>query len=305
MIQTRKTSKSHRIMKTRIIMAMVAGSICLLRPGIAAETEPSKAESKAQARADLQVLVGKVQAKIQQGKKTEQDMGEELKEFDALLLKYKDQKSDDVAQILWMKAMLYIQMFDETEKGLALVNQLKKDFPETTLGKRVDDLVASLKQQGEAKKVQAGLAVGAKFPDFDEKDLGGKPLSVGNYKGKVVLVDFWATWCGPCVGELPNVLKTYEKYHSKGFEIVGISLDSDKSKLTGFIEQRKMSWQQYFDGKGWQNKLAGKYGVNSIPATYLLDTEGKILAKNLRGEQLETEVGKALEKLTLNDKVSR
>jgi peroxiredoxin len=156
-----------------------------------------------------------------------------------------------------------------------------------------------MKQQQEMKKNQQEaelkLAIGKVFPDFDEKDLANKPLSVGNYKGKVVLVDFWATWCGPCVGELPNVLKTYEKYHSKGFEIVGISLDSDKTKLTSFMETKKMTWQQYFDGKGWGNKLAGKYGVGSIPATFLLDREGKIIAKNLRGEALEAEVGKILD----------
>ena len=98
------------------------------------------------------------------------------------------------------------------------------------------------------------------------------------------------------MGELPNVLKAYEKYHQKGFEILGVSLDSDKAKLTAFIEKQKMPWQQYFDGKGWGNKLAGKYGVSSIPATYLLDGEGKIIAKNLRGEALEVELAKILEK---------
>ncbi len=138
------------------------------------------------------------------------------------------------------------------------------------------------------------LAVGSPFPDFNETDIHGKPISVGNYKGKIVLVDFWATWCGPCVGELPNVLKTYEKYHAKGFEIVGVSLDSDKSSLTAFIRSKKMSWQQFFDGQGWKNKIAQKYNVRSIPAAYLIDKDGNLLAKNLRGEALEQAVAKAL-----------
>ena len=113
-------------------------------------------------------------------------------------------------------------------------------------------------------------------------------------KGKVVVVDFWATWCGPCVGELPNVLKTYEKYHDKGLEIVGISLDKDKDKLTDFLKEKKVSWRQYFDGQGWGNKLAVKYGVNSIPATYILDKDGKIFAKDLRGEAFDAAIAKAL-----------
>jgi peroxiredoxin len=138
------------------------------------------------------------------------------------------------------------------------------------------------------------LPIGSPFPDFSEKDLDGKPISVGNYKGKIVLVDFWATWCGPCVGELPNVLKTYEKYHAKGFEIVGVSLDSDRDKLTSFIKAKNMTWQQFFDGGGWKNKVSTQYTVHSIPATYLIDKDGKLLAKNLRGPALEEAVGKAL-----------
>jgi len=138
------------------------------------------------------------------------------------------------------------------------------------------------------------LKEGAAFPDFDEKDLAGNPLSIANFKGKVVLVDFWATWCPPCVAELPNVLKAYEEYHPKGFEIIGISLDKDRQKLDSFIKQKQMTWPQYFDGQGWENKLSQKYGVNSIPATYLLDKEGKIIGSNLRGEALDAAVAKAL-----------
>ncbi len=255
-----------------------------------------RAADKTDAKAELKELIGKVQTKLKEGQKTEKDLNAELKEFDALLAKHKDEKTDDVAQIAIMKAMLYLQVFEDNDKGLPMLKKIKSDFPETEAGKKVDEMIASLEKQGESKKIQNGLVVGAKFPDFSEKDLEGKPLSIANYKGKVVLVDFWATWCGPCVSELPNVLKAYEKYHAKGFEIIGISLDSKEDALTKFIKTKNMTWPQYFDGKGWANKLAGVYGVGSIPATYLLDGEGKIVAKNLRGPALEAELAKLLEK---------
>ena len=135
---------------------------------------------------------------------------------------------------------------------------------------------------------------GKPMPKLDLAGWVNGQVKPAEMKGKVVVVDFYATWCGPCVGELPNVLKTYEKHHPAGLEIIGISLDKDKEKLTKFLSDKKVTWRQYFDGLGWQNKLAGKYGVNSIPATYLLDKEGKIIAKDLRGEDLEQAVAKAL-----------
>lgn len=245
---------------------------------------------------ELKEIVTAIQAKLKDGKKTEADLAENLKQFDTLLAKHAAEKTDDVAQALYMKAMLYLQVLDNPAKAEELVQQLKNDFADTRLGKNADKLLESIKKQGESAKIRSSLVPGAKFPDFEEKDLDGKPLSIAGYKGKIVLVDFWATWCGPCVRELPNVLKAYENYHSKGFEIIGISLDQDETKLKDFIKEKNMPWQQYFDGKGWNSKLGGKYGIQSIPATWLLDGEGKIIDSNLRGEALEAALAKALEK---------
>ena len=270
-------------MKLKLLSTLlVALLLALPRVSAAAET-PSAAAT------DLKELITKIQKKLQAGDRTAEKLAPELKEFDTLLTKHKGEKADEVAQILFMKAQLYVQVLDEKAKGQELLDQLVKDFPDSKAA-------AGVKQQAAAEKLRAGLVAGAKFPEFAEKDLQGKPFSVAATKGKVVLVDFWATWCGPCVGELPNVQKVYEKHHAAGLEILGISLDSDKAKLEKFIETKTVPWQQYFDGKGWQNKLAQQFGVMSIPATYLLDGEGKIIAKDLRGEALEEAVAKALAK---------
>lgn len=283
-----------RVFSNRLAVFTCLGSL-VLAPLLFSPALSRAAES-ADAKAELKSLVGKIQAKLKEGKKTEADLGPELKEFDEILAKHKDEKTDDTAQVLLMKAMLYLQVLDDADKGVALVQQLKRDFPETQQGKNADEVLDSIKKQAEGKKIQRSLAEGTKFPDFDEKDIDGKPLSIASYKGKVVLIDFWATWCGPCVGELPNVLKAYEANHGKGFEIIGISLDSDEKKLRAFTKERKMTWQQFFDGKGWGNKLAAKYGVNSIPATYLLNGEGVIIGKDLRGNDLDEALNKALAK---------
>jgi peroxiredoxin len=276
-------------MKPGILAALVVLSLSLLsQRGFGAEPTAAATE--------LKELAAKVNTKLEQNKRTEKDLEPELAEFDALLAKHKGEKTDDTAQILLMEAMLYLQVLDNTDKGVELIKQLQRDFPDTKPAQNADKILASRKKQEEAKKVKEALAERTKFPDFDVKDTAGKPLSIANYRGKVVLLDFWATWCPPCVRELPNVIKTYEAYHKQGFEIIGISLDKEEPKLASFTKEKNMTWVQYFDGLVWENKLAVKYGINSIPATFLLDGQGTIIGKDLRGEALEQAVGKALAK---------
>ena len=123
-------------------------------------------------------------------------------------------------------------------------------------------------------------------------------MSVANYKGKIVLVDFWATWCGPCMAEMPNVIAAYNKYHSKGFEIIGVSLDrndpGEKDKLVAFLKDHQMPWPQYYDGKNEMNDVAVKYGINAIPASFLIGPDGKILALSPRGPALAPAIETAL-----------
>jgi thiol-disulfide isomerase/thioredoxin len=269
----------------KILSCAVFVAVAVCRPAFAGDTGNLTNE--------LMTLVAQVRTDIQSGKRTEADLSGDLKQFDALLAKHKGEKTDIAAQTLFMKAQLYSEVIGDTNKADAVMNQLKTDYAGTAFVTRIVNME---QVEATAKKAKDALAIGTQFPDFNVKDLAGKPLSVANYKGKIVLVDFWATWCGPCRMEMPNVQEAYQKYHDKGFEIVGVSLDSDGQKLGDFLKENKMPWPQYFDGQQWENKLAVKYGIDSIPMNFLLDGNGKIIGKSLRGDELISMVATAVAK---------
>ena len=129
--------------------------------------------------------------------------------------------------------------------------------------------------------------VGAEAPDFTMKNLDGEEVSLSDFRGKVVLIDFWASWCGPCRKDNPHVVELYKKYKEDGFEILGVSLDKTKDRWEQAIAKDKLTWTHVSDLKGWQNAVAQMYSVKSIPHTVLLDEEGKIIARKLRGPQLD------------------
>lgn len=138
------------------------------------------------------------------------------------------------------------------------------------------------------------LSVGSIAPDFELPTPDGKKIKLSSLRGKYVMVDFWASWCGPCRAENPNVVRMYNQYKGKGFEILGVSLDKDKDKWVGAIAKDQLSWLHVSDLKFWDSKAAKLYGIKGIPFTVLLDKKGKIIAKNLRGAELEKKLKEVL-----------
>ncbi len=182
----------------------------------------------------------------------------------------------------------------QMEGAHALMGKADKMFWETRQNKTPDSLAirekaSKLFRQGEsyADSVCKQYITTRPAPVFTMADSTGKAFNLASLKGKYVLVDFWASWCGPCRKENPNVVKAYNQYRDKNFEIVGVSLDDKKANWMKAIDADKLTWIHVSDLKGWQNEAAKMYAVAAVPMNFLLDKNGKIIAKNLRGEDLE------------------
>jgi thiol-disulfide isomerase/thioredoxin len=178
-----------------------------------------------------------------------------------------------ISQYLVLKFKIFEIDFDELN---ALSSSFDPSIKDSKYGQIIQNRI----------EVLAKTAIGQPAPEISQTTPEGEELSLSSLKGQYVLIDFWASWCGPCRAENPNVVKLYAEYNPKGFEIFGVSLDKAKDRWVEAIEADGLQWKQVSDLAGWQNAAAREYGVNSIPHTVLIDPDGVIIGRGLRGDDL-------------------
>lgn len=214
---------------------------------------------------------------------------EELRAFPIQFLKT---QNDNFMALSLIENLLRSKPDDLTEIDAAY-NNLTTDIKNSVYGTMVGTKLNDLKKQNESL---AMLNVGKVAPDFSAPDPNGKQISLNEIKGKATIIDFWAAWCGPCRKENPNVVRIYNKYHDKGLEIIGVSLDrqGQKDKWLKAIEDDKLTWHHVSNLDYFNDPVARQYNIQAIPATFILDADGKIVAKNLRGQALEDKIAEML-----------
>jgi thiol-disulfide isomerase/thioredoxin len=210
-------------------------------------------------------------------------MTQEYSKFQTALQSYVGMYSSSAALILPLSSIQIDQDFTSYEN---LVVPLYKSFSQSAIVQNLYQNYLNVKQ---ARDAANPFAKGKTVPDFEElRTDGKKKMKLSDLQGQVVLLDFWASWCGPCRAENPNVVKNYQKYKDAGFTVMSVSLDSNKDKWLAAIAADQLVWPNHVsDLGGWKSKVAQLYGVQSIPFTVLLDKEGRVIATNLRGAALE------------------
>ena len=217
--------------------------------------------------------LGQIYAQTGQAEKSVSHLG-------AFLARSEGRKPEEiaVAKFFIAKGYLMLDRYDDAEQPLRDVTNGGPGVPDRMRNAAAMDL--------ERIPILRKLAVGNPAIPIEATTSGGKEITLETYRGKVILIDFWASWCSPCRQEMPNVKKVYKEFNGKGFEIIGVSLDESREKFQRYLKEQDIAWPQIFDGKGWNSEVGRSYAVNSIPATFLIDRGGRIRFRNLRGEEL-------------------
>ena len=213
-------------------------------------------------------------------------------------------KPNDLSAHFLLGTML--RMANQHEEVLKVFENLEKRQPNNH--RVLDELVriherlgnAELAKEYRKKADPMSELIGEVVPDFSATDLDGKHISLQQYRGKVVLLDFWAVWSGACLTEIPNVKKVYDTYKDKGFDIIGVSLDTDETRLRNYLKKNNISWRQIFSGQKWKSPLAQQYDIRSIPAPWLIARDGTLISRDARGVKLERLVVEALKDKSTN-----
>ena len=223
-----------------------------------------------------------------QSESINQYMQKEYYSFQNKLKVFVGSNANSAALVIALSA---INLEQDPKTYASIIQQLLKSFPGSLTVQRYAENFERIMAEKEKNKP---LGIGKIAPDFEELMVDRKTmLKLSDLRGKVVLIDFWASWCGPCRRENPNVVKTYNQYKDKGFTIMSVSLDKDLAKWKAAIAADQLSWPNHVsDLGGWQSKVSRLYQVGSVPYTVLIDAEGKIIQTNLRGSALESELEK-------------
>ncbi|TAN02097.1 MAG: AhpC/TSA family protein [Chitinophagaceae bacterium] len=209
--------------------------------------------------------------------------------------------ADSIQNAATVKIQSFIKNNPKSLVSAFALQNMMDDLDDSTLNQLYSSLDTAVQHSVFGEPIGTKLAserktaVGQMAPDFTMNDTTGNPVSLSSFRGKYVLVDFWASWCGPCRAENPNVVKAYNEYKGKNFTILGVSLDKTKDAWEKAIKDDHLAWNQVSDLQYWDNAAAKLYGVQAIPANFLIGPDGKIVAKNLRGDALENELSKILQ----------
>ena len=280
-------------MKLRsVFAALVLGA--LSTSGLVAQQPPPApaASELSPAAADLKALIEQITAKLRAGQRSAEALAPELAQFDALLKKYADQKTDDVAEIAIMQALLYVQVLGDEAKGIELLTALRDNFAGTKPAAAVDSMLAQLEQSAKAERVQATLvgnpAPEIKFTWSDKGDL----TTLSALKGQVVVLDFWATWCGPCIASFPHVRELTAHFKDSPVTVIGVTslqgrvhglearpidVRNDPARemalMHDFIKAKDITWRVAFSE---ENVFNPDYGIQGIPYVAIIAPDGKV-----------------------------